>query len=89
MLRLGYQQTTIKYVYDRLCEFIIKRNNNHLYSGDVELAVSILHELLRHLEQYPQLSARDDKITLKVGSYLVLYIIIFLNQVNIHHNVTI
>ncbi|VDI49705.1 Hypothetical predicted protein [Mytilus galloprovincialis] len=65
MLRLGYQQTTIKYVYDRLCEFIIKRNNNHLYSGDVELAVSILHELLRHLEQYPQLSARDDKITLK------------------------
>ncbi|CAC5367520.1 unnamed protein product [Mytilus coruscus] len=65
MLRLGYQQTTIKYVYDRLCEFIIKRNNNHLYSGDVELAVSILHELLRHLEQYPQLSAKDDKITLK------------------------
>lgn len=67
MLRLGYQQTTIKYVYDRLCEFIVK-NDNNLYSGDVELAVSILHELLRHLEQFPQLAVKDDKIRVTVGT---------------------
>lgn len=67
MLRLGYQQTTIKYVYNRLREFIIKRRNNNLYSGDIELAVSILHDLLRHLEQYPQLGERDEKISLKVS----------------------
>lgn len=69
MLRLGYQQTTIKYVYDRLREFIIKRRNHNLYSGDIELAVSILHDLLRHLDQYPP-AETEEKISLKVSMLL-------------------
>ncbi|XP_033739232.1 uncharacterized protein LOC117326583 [Pecten maximus] len=62
MLRLGYQLASIKSIYDELNQFVAKRKNS-LYAGDVEMAASLLYELLNLMRNVPSLVKRDEKIS--------------------------
>ncbi|XP_069126254.1 uncharacterized protein [Argopecten irradians] len=62
MLRLGYQLTSIKSIYDDLAQFVTTRKNS-LYAGDVEMAASLLYELLNLMKNIPTLANMDEKIS--------------------------
>ncbi|OWF46372.1 uncharacterized protein LOC110455783 isoform X2 [Mizuhopecten yessoensis] len=62
MLRLGYQLASVKSIYEELKQFVAKRKNS-LYAGDVEMASSLLYELLRLVKNVPVLAGRGEKIS--------------------------
>ncbi|KAL3869109.1 hypothetical protein ACJMK2_041834 [Sinanodonta woodiana] len=64
LLRLGYQHSTVKAVFDDLHEFIL-HPKHHLYSGDIDVAAGILQTLLQHVKSFPSLATQTDIISAK------------------------
>ena len=62
-LRLGYQQTTLKKVFEHLYRYVLPNKSTILYSGDIDMVAGILKELLVHMKNFPQLVLKDDKIS--------------------------
>ena len=75
-LRLGYQQTTLKKVFEKLYRFVLPNKSTTLYSGDIDMVAGILKELLVHMKNFPQLVPKDDKISGLVKQSSVVLIIV-------------
>ena len=67
LLRLGYQQTTLKRVFDLLYHFVLPNHPMILYSGDIDMVSGILKELLVHMKNFPELATVDEIIPCSVS----------------------